>query len=159
MKILITYYSRTATTRKVAEIIREKLNADIMELKAPGRYALGAAGYIKAGRDAMRKAVCELEDISKDSAEYDLVIIGTPIWGWNVTPPVRAFCREQKGRLKKVAFFSTMGNSGHEKAFTAMQSECGLEPVATLGLLAKEVIKDKAGEKIGKFIDLVTHNS
>ena len=33
----------------------------------------------------------ELEDIEIDPLAYDLIFIGTPVWAWNISPPIRTF--------------------------------------------------------------------
>lgn len=151
MKSLIIYYSRTGTTRKIAEVLQEKLGADIEEISSQ-KYNLGAFGYIQGGKDAMRKKPGDIRERKRRLADYDLVIIGGPIWGWNVCPPVRAYCREAKGALKRIAYFCTMGGSGYEKAFAEMEKECGCKPIATLNLTTKEVMKDEFKAKLEEFV-------
>jgi flavodoxin len=145
MKTLVVFYSRTGTTKKVAEAIAKKTGADLEEIKDTVDRS-GAMGYIRSGRDAMKKRLTNLEPILKNPADYDLVVIGTPIWGWNVSAPVRTYLTEQKekflpGADKKVAFFCTMGGSGDKNAFSEMEKIIGKKPAATLALTTKEVVK------------------
>jgi flavodoxin len=51
MKILIVYYSRTGRTKKIAEKIQYRLNADIDEISDTKNRA-GILGWLSAGRDA-----------------------------------------------------------------------------------------------------------
>lgn len=41
--------------------------------------------------------------------DYDLIIIGTPVWSYTVTPPIRTFLEEQKINNKQVALFCCHG--------------------------------------------------
>jgi menaquinone-dependent protoporphyrinogen IX oxidase len=41
----------------------------------------------------------------KDSASYDLVVVGTPIWAGAVAPAIRTYLSQNKERLKRVASF------------------------------------------------------
>ena len=152
MNTLIVYYSRTGTTAKVAEVLKEKLGADIAEIKCD-KYPLGAKGYMQAGKDATLKSITKIKMTDKDLTNYDLVFIGTPVWSWNVSPPVRTFCRRQKDKIKKAAFFCTMGGSGHKKAFKSMADEIGIAPRDVLGLLAKEVLNSQIQDKLSNFIN------
>ena len=152
MKTLIVYYTRTGTTAKAAEALKEKLGADIYQVKCD-KYGLGPMGYAQAGKDVVTKKTCEIEESDVRLSDYDMVIIGTPIWMWNVSPPIRTFCRQNKGRLSRTAFFCTMGGSGHERAFKSMQDEVGVEPLATLALLTKEVVKENYKEKLEEFVN------
>lgn len=156
MKTLIVYYSRTKTTKKVAEALAEKLGADIEEI-VDKKDRQGALGYLSAGRDATMRRLTELEAAKKAASDYDLVIIGTPIWSWNLSTPVRTYLYENKEVLNKIktAFFSTMGGSGHERAGREMSEIIGREPAATLGLLTKEVVQGEYGTKLEDFINKI----
>jgi flavodoxin len=100
----------------------------------------------------MQKVLPEIK-FAKDPVDYDLVIIGTPIWGWNMCSLVRSYAEKNKGKIKKAAFFATMGGSGDEKAFVEMAEIIGVKPVATLGLKTTEVAKGLSDEKIKKFAE------
>ena len=150
-KILVAYYSRTGTTKKVAQEIAKKLGCDSEEILDTVNRA-GVIGYMRSGRDASMKKQTKLKKIKKDPADYDLVIVGTPIWSWTVTPPARTYLAENKKAFKKVAFFCTQGGSGSEKAFAEMAKECGKRPKATLVLLTKEVQAGGYDGRIAEFL-------
>lgn len=151
-KILVTYYSRTETTKKVATQIAEKLGADIEEIKDTVERK-GVKGYLISGRDATLRNLTTLEKSEKNPADYDLVVIGTPIWSWNMSVPVRTYATENKDKFKQAAFFCTMGGSGDERAFKEMGEIIGKNPVDTLALKTIEVVKNLSEEKIDKFIE------
>lgn len=149
-KILVVYYSRTNTTKKVAVQLVEKLGADVEEIKDTVDRT-GARGYLISGRDATLRRLTVLEKSEKNPANYDLVIIGTPIWSWNMSVPVRTYIAENKDKFREVAFFCTMGGSGDERAFREMSEIIGKQPVTTLTLKTVEVVKNLGDEKIDKF--------
>jgi len=151
MKIIVVFFSRTGTTRKVGEMIAEKFGADTEEIKDTVDRS-GVKGYLLSGRDAMRKRLTKLEPLKHNLAEYDLVVIGTPVWGWTVSVPMRTFVTEQKGIIKKTAFFCTMGGSGAERAFSEMEKIIGKKPAGTLALTTKEVVAGNFSEKVEKFL-------
>lgn len=152
-KILIVYFSRSGNTESVAALIASKLNADSEKLSEQGTDWSGVWGWIKAGRAAWKEESTSIEKLKKEPKDYDLVVIGTPVWAWNLTPAVRSFLTVYKDDLKKVAFFATEGGSGHEKAFKNMETLAGKAPVATAFVLEKEC-KDpaKADEKAKAFV-------
>ena len=178
-KILVVYYSRKQTTKKVAEILAEKLGADIEEIKDTVDRR-GVKGYWLSGKDATLRKLTVLEKMEKDLSNYELVIIGTPIWSWNMSVPVRTYITENKDKFchissygneeklrsnsgdisrekskdnfPEVAFFCTMGGSGDERAFKEMSEIIGKDPVSTLALKTIEVVKNSAEEKIEEFI-------
>lgn len=150
MKTLVVFYSRTGTTRKVAEMIAEKIGAETEEIRDIVDRS-GALGYMRSGRDAMKKRLTKLEPLRHNLSKYDLIVVGTPIWGWNMSVPARTFVTEQKDSLRKVAFFCTMGGSGDRKAFLEMAKIIGKKPIATLALTTKEVVGGDISEKIENF--------
>lgn len=158
MKTIVAFYSRTRTTKKVAEMIAEKLGAESEEIKDTVDRS-GAKGYLLSGRDAMKKKLTKLEPLRSNLSDYDLVIIGTPIWGWNMSAPVRTFVTEQKDKIKKVAFFCTEGGSGDKKAFLEMEQIIGQKPIATLALTAKEVTSNNFAKKVDEFVALISGNN
>ncbi|MDX9913906.1 MAG: flavodoxin [Candidatus Moranbacteria bacterium] len=150
-KILVTYYSRTQTTRKVAENLAEKLGADIEEVKDTVDRT-GVKGYWFSGKDATLRKLTVLEKSEKNLSDYNMVIIGTPIWSWNMSVPVRTYITENKDKFPDVAFFCTMGGSGNERAFKEMSEIIGKKPISILALKTVEVVKNSAKEKIEEFV-------
>lgn len=105
MKILVAFYSRDGHTKKAGEIIAKDLNADIDEIedKKPRK---GIIGFLRAGYDATRGKTTEIK-FSKNPADYDFVILGSPVWIGRVTPAVRTYLLKNRNSIKKVAFFVT----------------------------------------------------
>lgn len=156
MKILVVYYSRTGTTKKVAEMIAQKLGAEVEEIKDTVDRR-GAKGYLISGRDAMKKKLTTLQPVAKNPADFDLVITGTPIWGWNMSVPVRTYVTEQKDNFKSVAFFCTMGGSGNKKAFLEMAEIIGKSPKSTLALTTKEVVSGDIEAAVASFAEKLSN--
>ncbi|HOK73246.1 MAG TPA: flavodoxin [Methanothermobacter sp.] len=151
MKTLIVYYSRSGNSREVGKKIASKLGCDMEEIEDT-QNRTGIIGFLKSGYQAIREKDTELKPYSKDPGDYDLVIIGTPIWAGRPSVPIRTYLKENKEKFKKVAFFCTYGGSGFEKAIEAMKQITGKEPVATLDVTDSE-IKEKAYDpKIESFI-------
>lgn len=151
MKTLIVYYSRTGTTKKVAEMLARKLEADTEEIKDTVNRS-GVIGYLKSGRDAMKRSLTVLETVIKNPADYDLVIIGTPLWANNMTPSIRTYLTGQKEKLKEAAFFCTMGGLKSEKAFSEMEDVSGKKPVAVMPISTKEVVKGEYEKKVDEYV-------
>lgn len=151
MKTLVAFYSRTGTTEKIASAIAEKTEADLEEIKDTVNRS-GAMGYLRSGRDATKRKLTKLEPLKFEPDQYDLVIIGTPIWGWNVSVPVRTYITEQKDKFNQVVFFCTMGGSGDKRAFSEMEEIIGKKPIATFALTTKEVVSNNYAEALEKFI-------
>ena len=93
MKALVTYFSRTGNTEKVAQAIHE-------------------------GIVFVEKELLPIKDL-KDIKKYDLIFVGFPVQAHSLPGPVEKFVRSiPEG--KKVAFFATHGSlRGGEFAVTA----------------------------------------
>jgi flavodoxin len=113
VKILIVYYSLTGNTKFVAEHIAKELNADVEEVK-PVKDLDPDSGskYFWGGMKAKMKCKPKLEELKHNPSEYDLIIIGTPVWAWTLSPPIRSYCSEFNLEDKKVALFTSSGGDG-----------------------------------------------
>jgi flavodoxin len=138
MKILIVYYSRTKNTKKVAEALQVQLGCDIEEIKTKKKYT-GPVGWILAGKEASQGALPEIEPIEKNPANYDLVVLGTPIWAWNISSPLRAYIAKNKEKFNKIAAFCTMGGD-FGKAFEEIELICNRKLEAKIAINAKDIV-------------------
>jgi len=151
MKALVVYYSRTGFTGKVADEISLRLGCEseeVLDLKDRS----GAMGYLYAGRDAMKGALTELKPTVKNPLDYDIVIVGTPVWAWTLSAPIRTYLSANRGKFKGMAFFCTMGGSGADGTFKAMEDVCGLKPKATMVLKTAEVSVGGFRGKVDEFV-------
>ena len=140
MKSLVAYYSRTNITKKLAEDIAGKANADIEEIVPKVNYQ-GKLGYVRGGKDAMRENVIDLETLKYDPQDYDVVYLGTPIWAGKASAPLYSYIKQNEGKFKNVKFFITAGGSGFDSAVEHMES-ITQKPQAVLTLTTKEVKND-----------------
>jgi flavodoxin len=119
MRTLVAYYSRTGNTKFVAEKIADQLNADLCAVidkkNREGRFA-----YLTGGADAQREKLTEIES-SKPVAEYDSVIVGSPVWAGKIAPAIRTFLVKNDLSNKQVAFFVTLGGDKPEKTFSNLK--------------------------------------
>ncbi len=152
MKTLVIYYSRTETTKILAKIIAKKLNADIEEIVDKKKRG-GPIGFVIAGRDAMQKRLTEISKIKKNPVDYDLVVIGTPVWFTTMSAATRTYVENNREKFKNVAFFSTQGNAKQQKVFVDLEELTGKKPLAKLRLATKEVKKGVSPKKLKEFIN------
>lgn len=107
MKILVAYYSRTGHTKQVAQTIAQNLSADIDEIIDQTDRG-GIRGWLGGGKDALFKNDTDINYL-RSPENYDLVIIGTPVWCATMTPAIRAYL--QKFNIKQAAFYCTFGGN------------------------------------------------
>lgn len=152
---LVVFYSRSGRTRAVARVIAETLHCDLEELVDPTDRR-GLRGYLRSGLDAALRRPVQLHTLRADPLQYDLVIVGTPIWNLSVSAPVRAFLRQYGGQVHRVAFFLTCGGSGVRRVFRQMRHLSGRRPAATLAVREIAVRRDQFEEDVRRFADEVT---
>jgi flavodoxin len=138
MNTLVCYYSRSGTTAAVAREIARVLDADIEEIHDNDSRS-GPIGYLRSGRHALSKKLADIRPLSHSCSDYDLVVIGTPVWASRMASPVRAMVRANSNQVRAAAIFCTMGSSGAEKTFADMKSELGCPIVAEAAFKAKDV--------------------
>ncbi|MGZ7115736.1 MAG: flavodoxin family protein [Halobacteriota archaeon] len=152
MKPLVVFYSWTGITRRVGEALAQMLDCDYEELVDTKKRG-GPVGFAGGARDAQAKKLTTLTDIKHDPALYDVVILGTPIWSFTLSPAVRTYIATYASKFKRVAFFSTQGLPADQSLFDEMEALCEKRPVTTLALHQKEVKKGAYQEKLRTFAD------
>ena len=152
MSVLVAYYSRTNITKKLAEEIAAKLNADIEEINPKVNYN-GKIGYMRGGKDAISEKIIDLEQTKYDPSNYDVVYLGVPVWAGKSATPMISYIKENEGKFNEAKFFVTAGSTGFEGTFEQMEKFVGKAPQKTLALTTKEVKKDEYGNKLESFIE------
>jgi flavodoxin len=148
-KILIAYYSRTGLTKKVAEELAKNLKAETEEIKSV-KNRKGVKGYLISGKEAMQKIKTRIKKTTKDPKKYDLVIIGTPVWAWNMSSPIRTYI--SNNNFNKIAVFATQNAQGAEKTTENIEKVLKKKAVAKMHLKSAKISKNNFQKEINKFI-------
>ena len=112
-KNLVVYYSLTGNTKFIAESIIESIDADILELKPTKELkAEGSMKYMWGGAQAVMKKKPKLEEFDLNPLDYDLIFLGTPVWAWRYSPPIRSFISKFNLTGKNVALWMCCGGNG-----------------------------------------------
>ncbi|MGN0739791.1 MAG: flavodoxin [Treponema sp.] len=109
-KTLVVYYSYsdTANTKRIAQEIQKKTGADIAEIVPVVPYSRNYDEVVdKAKRDVAKNFKPEIKPLDVNLADYDTIIIGTPVWWYKMASPVLTFFSENDLAGKKVALFCT----------------------------------------------------
>ena len=112
-KVLVLYYSQTATTKTVAQELATKLGADIEEIVPVTPYDGDFQATIARWQQEREQGVLpELKPIEADLAQYDVIFLGYPVWGGTYAPPVAAFLETADLSGKKIVPFCSFGSGG-----------------------------------------------
>ncbi len=115
-KILVAYYSFEGFTKQIAETMATHINADILEIHPKKEIkSKGFGKYVWGGSQVMMGKKPKLCPFDKQIDDYDIILIGSPIWAGTYTPPIKSLLEEGFIHNKKVAYFYTF-DGGAEKA-------------------------------------------
>jgi len=149
-KTLVVFYSRSGTTRRIAQALSGALKCDLEEITEP-RPRAGFFGYIRSLLEARWKHPSVIAPKEHDVSSYDLVVIGTPVWAWSLSSPVRAYLTATASQLPEVAFFCTLGGSGSDSAFAQMTAVVGKKPRAVCAITQREALSGSHVERLTAF--------
>ncbi len=106
MKSLVVYYSFEGDTKFIGEAIAKELGSDILELSL--EKEVKNKDYMKkylGEKQVLMKTTPLLKPFDKNPADYDLLIIGTPIWSGTYAPALRSFFESTTIKEKQIALF------------------------------------------------------
>lgn len=108
MKTLIAFYSQSGQTKKYAQMIAEKMGADLYEIVPERTYNSDMwkawdEAQVERNENKYPTLKGELPDISG----YDRIILGTGIWGYTMANPVISFIHAMNFDGKKMSAFWT----------------------------------------------------
>jgi flavodoxin len=152
-KTLVVYYSLTGNTARVAHDIAKRTGADIESLR-DREHGAGFFRYIKDCFDALRNKTARITPLSRDPADYDLTVIGTPVWVGRMTPAVRAYLQQTRGRFGRVAFFVTSGNTDVARVRPTLEAAAQTQAIASVGFSGPELKDESVYEsKLATFLN------
>ncbi len=156
MKTAIVYYSMHGNVRYVSEKVAKELGADLIELVPVKAYPdKGAMQFIWGGSAVTFKKKPELEPYTFNASDYDLVIIGTPVWASNFTPPLRTFFENNDLTGKKIAVIATSAGGDSSKCLEAVKAAAKADSLAAVLSLTdpKDKPSDENEKQIAAFIE------
>ena len=114
-KVLVAYFSWGGTTRKVAQAIQQMTGGDLFEIKTEKPYPTDYHATIDIGKKEKEDNVRpKLAGPLPDMKQYDVILLGYPIW-WYIEPmAVKTFVEAQDLSGKTILPFATSGGSGVE---------------------------------------------
>ena len=150
MTDLVVYYSRTNNTKKVAQIISENKNADIVEVK-DNKERSGKLNFLTSAVSMMfnRNTNISYEHVNLNG--YDTIYIGSPVWTSGPTPAIIEFIKENDFTNKNIVTFATYLSNNGEKTTNKMNElikENGGNIVKSFSFASKSNMKELTLEEI-----------
>lgn len=120
MKALVTFFSASGITKKVAEKIANTIGADIFEIKPKVPYTKQDLDWM----DKKSRSTIEMEDKNsrpkiagtvKNLSDYDTILVGFPVWWYTAPTIINTFLESADFSGKTIIPFCTSGGSGITK--------------------------------------------
>lgn len=128
-KILITFFSATGITAKVACALADVVNADLFEIKPIIPYTADDLNWTNKNS----RSSIEMSDLSsrpeiankvENMDDYDVIFLGFPIW-WYVAPTIiNTFLESYNLSGKTIILFATSGGSGFGRTLEKLEDSC-----------------------------------
>lgn len=120
-KVLIAYYSRSGNTKAVAQKIQSVTGGDLFEIKPlkpyPKDYDTMTQLVQKEKQQDIRPELADNGNIK----DYDVVFVGTPVWWYTLSSPVKTFLTKNDFSGKTIVPFCTHGGGGASSTYADMQ--------------------------------------
>ena len=116
-RVLVSYFSASGETKRVAEKIASTINGDLFEIEPKEKYTDADLDWTnKQSRSSVemknKSFRQKMKENHLDISSYDTILIGFPIW-WGVCPTVvNTFIESKDFTGKTLIPFCTSGGSG-----------------------------------------------
>lgn len=131
-KTLVVYYSASGNTKRVAEAIAARVNADTFEITPVNPYSSADLNFndnnsrvVQEYNDESLRNVALTNTTVPDWESYDNVLIGYPIWWYNAAWPTNGFVSANDFTGKTVIPFCTSYSSGIGRSGKRLEALAG----------------------------------
>ena len=91
---LVIYYSFSGNSKKVAEYVKGKIDADLLELEPAIPFSDDYDAVVDEWQNNDIKRDVEIEPINIDLANYSKIVLITGTWWYGITPVMKKFLKE-----------------------------------------------------------------
>lgn len=126
-KVLVSYFSASGVTKRVAEKIAKAINGDLFEIEPTQKYTSEDLDWT----NKQSRSSIEMEDktfrpqiLNKvlNITEYNTVVLGFPVWWYTAPRIINTFIEENNLEEKDIYIFVTSGSSGSEGSFRDLKN-------------------------------------
>ena len=127
-KVLISYFSASGVSKRIAEGIKNYVDGDLFEIEPVEKYTKEDLDWTNANsrssiemndKDSRPEVVKKITNID----EYDKVIIGFPVWWYKAPTIINTFIDENDLSGKDIYIFVTSGSSSVDGSFNSLKEE------------------------------------
>ncbi len=114
-RILTVYYSNNGNTKNVGKNINSIVGGDIKEIELTKKYPNNIFTMSKLVRKQIKEGyLSQIKNI--DISNYDVIFVGSPIWNFSISLPVKSFLKNNNFENKiLILFFTYSGGANKTK--------------------------------------------
>ena len=125
-KILVSYFSATETTKKVAEKVATAINGDLFEIIPKEQYTSADLDWSnKESRTSIEmnnNIKPEIANKISNLDDYDKIVLAFPIWWYKEPTIIDKFLEENDMTGKNIFVFVTSGSSSIDSTYKNLQN-------------------------------------
>ena len=125
-KILVSYFSASGVTKRVAEKVAKAINGDLFEIEPVEKYTSEDLDWTnKRSRSSIEmNDNIKPEILSKVSNlnEYDIICLAFPIWWYKEPTIIDKFLEENDMSDKNIYVFVTSGSSSIDSTYKSLKN-------------------------------------
>ena len=125
-KILISYFSASGTTKKVAEKVATAVDGDLFEIEPKEKYTKEDLDWTnKQSRSSIEmNENIKPEIVNKvlNLDDYDKIVLAFPIWWYKEPTIIDKFLEENDVTGKNIYVFVTSGSSSIDSTYKSLQN-------------------------------------
>ena len=125
-KILVSYFSASGRTKKVAEKVASAVNGVLFEITPKKKYTEADLDWMnKESRSSIEmnnNVKPEIANKVSNLEEYDTICLAFPIWWYKEPTIIDKFLEENNMLGKKIYVFVTSGSSSIDSTYKSLQN-------------------------------------
>lgn len=155
-KTLVVYFSLGNSTKRVAIDLALLYGADLEAIEEIKPRNTKFIGFMTAGFQGTFKIASKIDAPVSNPANFDRVVVLTPVWSWSLSPPVRAWLKLMKGKLPPAtAFVTVSGDTEPDKIVADMEKVSGTTPLVFKGFSDKDFASENHSTYAAKIMSII----
>ena len=124
-KMLVAYFSKSGTTKAVAEKIARVADCGLFPIVTEKKYPASYAATVIIGKkEQLTRELPKIVSTVEDFDAYDTIALGFPVWWFTCPRAVLSFLSQYDFAGKKVLPFCTHGGSGPRNSTRDIRAAC-----------------------------------
>lgn len=121
-KILTVYYSNCGNTKNVAKHLQSIVGGDLIEIELIEKYPNNIFKMSNFVRKQLKNGYLpEIKGV--DISNYDVIFVGSPIWGFSISLPIQTFLKNNNFENKTlIPFFTCSGGIKKSKVINEVKN-------------------------------------